>query len=85
MKHAIVSSISTRTVETYEFTQQEVIGALRTVGLLPAALPQTNLTERMAETEQAYVRVPGGGDWSSTDLSLDDRPLVVKITTETHS
>jgi hypothetical protein len=33
------------------------------------------------EDAMAYVQVPGGGDWSNTDLQIDgDLPLIVEFT-----
>jgi hypothetical protein len=37
--------------------------------------------EPMAENARMYVSVPGGGDWSNTELELSDAPLNIQWTT----
>ncbi len=74
---ATLSHQTTHREETVlSFTAEEVIDALRKAG----KLPYPSDTQRV--TQEAYVRVPGGGDWSNTDLTLDDTPLMVKVVTE---
>ncbi len=70
-----------RTEDRYEFTRDEVIGALRLAGLLPTLAPFDPTTEEV----DAFVRVPGGGDWSNTNLDLTDHPLVVTVKLESRS
>lgn len=36
--------------------------------------------QRLPKDARVEVKVPGGGDWSNTDLSLDDCPVVVSYT-----
>lgn len=76
---SIRSSVST-TVDTYEITGAEIVAALRETGRLPAQ----NATAT-SERAEAWVRVPGGGDWSSTTLDLADHLVAVRITTETRA
>jgi hypothetical protein len=61
----------TTTETTYEFTREDVIRALASTGWLPLS--------EASSVEHCHVRVPGGGDWSSTDLDLEDRPLIVVV------
>ena len=72
MKANTNRTTTTRTVDTYEFTAEELIEALKQAGLLPNEISHKEST--------VFVRVPGGGDWSNTDLEIDeDRPLTVKV------
>lgn len=36
--------------------------------------------KEIPDNAEVFVRVPGGGDWSNTDLNLDDTRLVVRWT-----
>ncbi len=95
MKQPVHSTSSVRwTTETrYEFTAQEIVHALRVAGYIPmqqvvVPLAAQPLTPRLSvvdgHTEDVYMRVPGGGDWSNTNLSVaPDCPLVVQIKLET--
>ncbi len=60
---------TTQIKTTYTFSHAEVIEALIAIGALPG--------DGSATITQAYVRVPGGGDWSNTNLDLCDHPLIV--------
>jgi len=72
MKANTNRTTTTRTVDTYEFTAEELIEALKQAGLLPNEISHKEST--------VFVRVPGGGDWSNTDLEIDeDRPLTDKV------
>ncbi len=31
---------------------------------------------------ECFVRVPGGGDWSNTNLDIEDHPIQVKFVSE---
>jgi hypothetical protein len=68
------STTHTRQETTYEFSQDDIIDALQKAGKLPTMPAMTSL--------KAWVRVPGGGDWSNWDLTLDDHPVQVKVVTE---
>lgn len=83
MPHIHRSSHSTVTI-TYTFTRTEVLNALHYAGLIPTLGASGNVPVRISE--EVYVRVPGGGDWSNTQLAIeDDCPLIVKVTEEEHS
>jgi hypothetical protein len=63
----------TRTVE-YKLINDHIIGLLKAAGV---TIPDN------AEV-QVFFRVPGGGDWSNTDIDLDeDYPLTVRVKTQT--
>lgn len=68
------TSLKTTTTQTvYEFTKADILHALVKAGKLP---PTT------VYDADAFVRVPGGGDWSNTNLDLADHPLQVKVVTK---
>jgi hypothetical protein len=75
----LVMPNTTRSVRTekrvrMEFTAEEVLFALRAAGHnIPFQGP----------SPRCFIRVPGGGDWSNTDLDLDnqDTPLIVTFET----
>jgi hypothetical protein len=65
------SSITT-TTRRYEFTRVEILRILTRAGYLS---PEAHI-------KSCHVNIPGGGDWSNTDLDLEDHPIVV-VTEET--
>lgn len=67
----------TTTETTYEFTNDDIIEALAAIGKLP-------LSEASRVTH-CHVRVPGGGDWSNTNIDLEDYPVVVVVKETIHS
>jgi hypothetical protein len=38
---------------------------------------------RLPDDAEIVVRVPGGGDWSNTDLAIKDHPLTARFTKTT--
>ncbi len=73
------STVSVETIE-HKFTGAQIIAALRQAGLIdPLAANVRSCQER------AIFQVPGGGDWSSATLDLDDYPVTVTVRTETRS
>ena len=75
MKAKTMTTRTVKTEEVYQFDESDIIAALRETGRLPAK----DVTE--PHSVEVWVRVPGGGDWSNTNLELDDCPLNVKVTT----
>jgi len=54
-----------------ELTTTDIIVLLELAGKLPGNMVDIK--------SSATVLVPGGGDWSNTNLSLDEVPLVVQV------
>ncbi len=75
-----IRSSTTTTVDTYEITGTEIVAALRETGRLPAQKGDV-----VSDRTEAWVRVPGGGDWSNSNLDLDEYPVRVRVTTETRA
>lgn len=72
------SSTLIRVEKRYTFSSEEILGALRAQGLLPARSPYGTTNEKV------FISIPGGGDWSNTDLDVSDEdPLRVHIVTNT--
>ena len=72
--------VSRRTVSktTVRFSRKEIVDALD----LYCSATEQDLD--IPESAEVRVRVPGGGDWSNTDLEIDsDCPLTVSWK-ETH-
>lgn len=82
-------SCATRTVEDarYEFSTKEIVRGLRAIGLLPEAMDSGVYVKTLTtEKVTAFVRVPGGGDWSNTNLEVGtDCPLVVTVKRESNT
>jgi len=57
--------VETTTKHRLELTNVEIIEALRKDDYC------------IPKDANVFVRVPGGGDWSNTDLDLTDQPLVI--------
>lgn len=60
---------------THTISQETIISALEDAGVIARRDESTSV--------EAWVRVPGGGDWSNTNLELDQHPVVIKITKQT--
>lgn len=89
VKRPTQHSVSTHSVvdDRYEFTQEEVLKALRLAGLLPEPL-DLGLVEHSHAVEyvDVFMKVPGGGDWSGTHLEVaQDCPLVVTVKRESNT
>lgn len=69
----ITSRRKTETTFTMSIERDEVIEALR------------SLYPGIPLDAEVWVDVPGGGDWSNTDLSLGTAPLRVSWTTREES
>lgn len=62
----------TTTVTEFEISEELLLEALKGVGL-PVPDGAKVFT---------FVRVPGGGDWSNTDLEIKESPIQIRITSE---
>ena len=72
MKTTRTRTTTVTTESTYNFSSEEVLNALKIAGLLPS--------DTFNRDSIVFVRVPGGGDWSNTDLEIESsNPLVVKV------
>lgn len=71
MKHTTSKVTVTTTETTYAFTRDDVIEALSAIGKLPLS--------DASHVQHCHVRVPGGGDYSNTNLDLEDCPVVIVV------
>jgi hypothetical protein len=65
----------TRTIKQCRFTAAEVLAAL---GISKVDDIQSATKSRRTNID-IFVRVPGGGDWSNTNLDIESHPLIVEI------
>jgi hypothetical protein len=77
-------NIMTNVVKT-KVTKETVTVRLNNVSLLNHLRPLiTELGYKLHEVSSVYVKVPGGGDWSNTNLEINnDCLLFVEIKRET--
>jgi len=72
MKNEIRKTSTTKTNHTLEINRGKLLAILRKAGY------------EVPTTADAHMRIPGGGDWSNTDLDLDaDSPLFITWETTT--
>lgn len=65
---------SQTTTDTYHFDRDKLLLMMREAGVI---IPD-------GASVQLYMRVPGGGDWSNTDLEVErGQPLVLIVTHHT--
>ncbi len=55
-----------------EISARDILDALVATGKIPKKL--------LKDIAQMYVHVPGGGDWSNTELDLFDHSVFIQIT-----
>lgn len=70
----MIKSVKRKIIEetTSEFTGDQIISALIRAGYL----------DKDAVIDEIFVKIPGGGDWSNMNLSIDDEEkLTIKATT----
>lgn len=68
------------TIETcsFEVGYPTLLSMLQAAGLVPDAKEAQNV-----KSINIYIRVPGGGDWSNTNLDLQEHNIQVKFVKET--
>lgn len=65
----------TKTIKQFQFTAAELLAAL---GISKPDDVQSATKSRRTIID-VFVRVPGGGDWSNTNLDIESHPLIVEI------
>jgi len=78
MNKTTKTTVTKETKEYIELHFDDIVEFLDTKGIL-------SKNQEAPQSLKIFVDVPGGGDWSNTELCIQDAPLVIEITNTTET